>query len=102
MIINFYNNDKLNTTIIVDNKAHTFTFQNYTDVNLDRAFGCKEQATWEDYNNFLLERCFPPTRQDLKYCLNTIGLEEYDPIEILKKTKGTLTDDKRWVEIIDD
>ena len=31
--------------------------------------------------------------------LETIGVEEYDPVEIIKKTEGRMAEDEQWIRI---
>lgn len=45
----------------------------------------------------LEERCFPRTRYDIKDILRTINVASYDPEEIIKVTKGRVTDDREWI-----
>lgn len=41
--------------------------------------------SWLDFLNFLEERCIPRDRAGLREYLETIGVDEYDPIEIIQK-----------------
>ena len=40
-----------------------------------------------DYNSFLEDRCVPKSRMGIREYLFSIGLDEYSPIEIIKKIK---------------
>jgi len=42
-------------------------------------------------------RCFPRNRSNVKEILNHMGLEEYNVLEIVKKTHGVLADDHTWI-----
>ncbi|MED9969369.1 MAG: hypothetical protein UFA98_05070 [Ruminococcus sp.] len=48
---------------------------------------------------FLEERCIPRTRDGLKYYLDAIGVDEYNPFEIIKKTQGRMAEDHQWIEL---
>lgn len=45
-------------------------------------------------------RCFPRTRDYLKWVLRDLGLDCYEPLAIIKKTSGRMADDDMWLEII--
>ena len=50
----------------------------------------------------LLEtRCWERSRADIKELLNKIGLEEYEPIEIVKRTFGVSYNDSIWFKFGD-
>ena len=55
--------------------------------------------TWDDFQNFLEERCIPRARAGLREYLEALGLDEYDPLEIIKKTSGRMAEDQQWIEI---
>ena len=71
---------------------------NFTDDLLSRAFGINEHPTWQDYEEFLESRCMPRTRYGLREELKCIGVDSYDPVLIIEKTKGRLYDDGQWLE----
>ena len=66
--------------------------QNQTSDLIHRAFGVVENPTWEDFNIFLEDRCFPETRGNKKELLDELGLMEYDPLQIVEKTQGRMAD----------
>lgn len=45
------------------------------------------------------ERCVPCARLGLREYLDVIGVTEYDPLEINRKTKGCMAEDEQWLEI---
>lgn len=87
------------TTIDVNFLEQKIRIQNRTNDILHRAFGVNEQPTWEDFEIFLRDRCFPPTRGYLKEELQTLGLDSYDPLQIVEKTKGRTAEDGLWLKI---
>ena len=87
------------TTIDVNFFEQKIRIQNRTNDILHRAFGVNEQPTWEDFEIFLRDRCFPPTRGYLKEELQTLGLDSYDPLQIVEKTKGRTAEDGLWLKI---
>ena len=90
---------KLCTVIDVDFGRQQVKIQNRTKDVLLRAFGVNEQPTWGDFEAFLAERCFPKTRGLLKDELKRLGLDSYDPLQIVEKTKGRTAEDDMWLRI---
>lgn len=101
MIIKLHSPRGVGTIIYVDYKNQTVKIENKTDEILDTAFGVKQTPTWEDYEHFLEERCFPRSRDKLKLVLQDVGVQCYDPLQIIRKTQGRMHDDHLWLEIID-
>ena len=95
----FYNMDKLCTVFYADFTDETVKAENYTDELIKTAFGSNTAPTWEDFDAFLRERCISRERDGLMEYLESIGLYEYDPFEIVKKTQGRMAEDKQWLEI---
>jgi len=87
------------TEIDVDFLNQKICIQNYTDDILHRAFGILEKPTWEDFEDFLQYRCFSRTRGNEKEILKSLQLQAYDPLQIVEKTRGKITDDNMWLKI---
>lgn len=85
------------TVIDVDFIHRRIRIQNRTANVLHRAFGVVEQPTWEDFEEFISGRCFPPTRGRLKETLANLGLDSYDPLQIIEKTGGRTAEDNMWI-----
>lgn len=89
MVISYYNGkDELCSKIFANRDNKTVSVENYTDFIMDTAFGVVKNPTWEDFEEFLEDRCFPRNRQNVKLELKQLGLTGYDPLEICKKTDG--------------
>lgn len=97
--LNYYNNNDLCTVIIADYTDETVRFENFTDDPIHTAFGVKSNVTWQNYKDFLRDRCIPKTRMGLKHYLALIKVDEYDPLEIIKKTKGRMAEDCQWLDV---
>ena len=97
--LSYYDGDALCTTIIVDKTEHALCVENYTDHVIKTAFGNNLVPTWEDLQHFLEERCIPRARAGLREYLEAIGVEEYDPIAIIKRTEGRMAEDDQWIRI---
>lgn len=97
--LQFYHGDSLCTTILADETAEKVLIENHTSDPLYTAFGVNDNPCWQDYQNFLEERCIPKSRAGLKEYLNAIGVDEYNPVEIIRKTKGKMAEDQSWLEV---
>lgn len=73
---------------------------NYTDDKFIRPFGSIKKPTIEDLEWFLEDRCFPRTRANCKELLESMGLDNYDPIEIIKRTGGNCNEDDFFIKFI--
>lgn len=99
LLIEFYNDNILCTKICADYTEQNLSVENYTDNLVKTAFGKNEIPTWHDFENFLEERCIPRSRSGLREYLETIGVEEYNPLEIIKKTQGRMAEDDQWIRL---
>lgn len=95
--LEFYDGEILCTKIIADFTDETLSVENTTDNIVKTAFGKNEVPTWEDFQSFLEERCVPRSRSGIREYLETIGVEEYNPVEIIKKTSGRMAEDNQWI-----
>lgn len=100
MRMDYMNHDDLCTTIDIDFKHEKIYIQNYTDQIPLRAFGVVTEPTWEDFEYFLEDRCFPRTRDHAKDILREMGLPFYDPLLIIEKTQGYMEGDHQWIMIL--
>ena len=99
MMIEFYDKEMLCTKIIADFTDKTLSVQNLTEHIVKTAFGRNEAPTWEDLLNFFEERCVPRNRSGIREYLEAIGVEEYNPLEIIKKTNGRMAEDDQWIKL---
>ena len=97
--LQFYHGDSLCTTILADETAEKVLIENHTSDPLYTAFGVNNNPDWQDYRSFLEERCIPKSRAGLQEYLNAIGVDEYHPLEIIRKTKGRMAEDQSWLEV---
>lgn len=98
-IFRYYNRSTLCTMICADFTEQTLRVLNCTDYLVKTAFGKQEFPSWTEFMSFLEERCIPRTRAGLREYLECLGLDEYDPIEIIKKTSGRMLEDEQWMEM---
>lgn len=99
VLLSYYDAQTLCTKIAADYQEKTICVENYVSNVLKTAFGNNHEPAWEDYHFFLEERCIPRSRAGLRYYLDAIGVEEYEPLEIIKKTAGRMKEDQQWIEV---
>lgn len=97
--LRYYDKDALCTVIYADFTDRTLQAENYTDELVKTAFGKKELPTWDDLLTFLAERCIPAGRAGLRDYLTDIGIDEYVPIDIIRKTEGRMAEDHQWLKV---
>ena len=98
-LITFYNEDKPCTRICADFTSKTVSIENFTDHLVKRAFGVNLKPTWDDFMDFWEDRCIPRQRGGLREYLDVLGIDEYDPFQIVQKTKGRMAEDQQWLDI---
>ncbi len=95
----FYDGEILCTKIVADFTDETLSVENTTEHIVKTAFGKNEAPTWKDFQSFLEERCVPKSRSGIREYLETIGVEIYEPLEIIKKTNGRMAEDNQWIKL---
>lgn len=95
--IDYMYKQRVCTIIFVDFWNHKIKITNKTPDILHRAFGINENPTWEDFQIFLTDRCFPKSRGDKKSVLESLQLDSYDPMQIVERTKGKTYEDRQWM-----
>lgn len=99
MRMDFMCEDECCTMILVDFKRKKIEVINTTDNILHRAFGIKTKPTWEDFEEFIEERCFPRSRGHMRTILKDLDLDFYEPFTIVEKTRGYMKEDLQWLKI---
>lgn len=94
--------NRISTVIDVDMLKQKVFFRNYTSNLLLRAFGNKESVAYQEYEDFLESRCFPRSRDKIKVELGALDLTSYDPLSIIRKTKGRMAEDDCYIEFEDE
>lgn len=95
----FFNGSELCTTILADETEHVLQIKNHTDHIIKTAFGNNLSPTWDDFQHFLEARCIPRARAGLREYLEAIGVEAYDPMQIIQKTQGRMAEDDQWIKL---
>lgn len=99
ILLSFYNGDTLCTRICADYTDRTVAAENYTADIVKTAFGRNCNPSWGDFENFLEERCVPRQRSGIREYLDALGLDMYDPIQIIAKTEGRMAEDDQWIKM---
>lgn len=99
LLLSYYDGDTLCSQIAADDTNQTLCVKDFVTDCLKTAFGNNQLPTWEDYLNFLEDRCIPRTRAGLREYLEALGLDEYDPLKIIQKTSGRMAEDDQWIHL---
>ena len=97
--LSYYNDNALCSVIVADYSEKNIVVENYSSDAVNLPFGKNITPTWLDYENFVGERCISPDRFGLREYLESLGLYEYDPIEIIKITEGRMAEDKFYLQV---
>ena len=98
-VLYFYNKNKLCTKICADYTSKMLAVENMTEDVLLTAFGVEKSPSWAQYEAFLCDRCIPKERDGIKLYLRQLGIDKYDPLDIIRKTKGKMAEDDFWINI---
>lgn len=85
------------TVIYVNFEKGEIVIQNRTEDILNRAFGANTAPTWQDFEQFLVSRCFPENRGYAKQILQNLGIGSYDPLAIAEATSGKTAEDNMYL-----
>ncbi len=97
--ISFLDREILCTVIYADFTDNTIKIENHTENVLKTAFGNNFNPLWTDFEDFLRERCISKDRSGIREYLEAIGMDEYNPFEIIKRTEGRMAEDNQWVRV---
>ena len=99
LLFSCYSGDTLCARIAADETGETLHVENLATDYLKLPFGNNPNPSWADYQHFLENRCIPKTRAGLQEYLETIGLDSYEPLEIIRKTQGRMAEDDLWLTV---
>ncbi len=99
VLLQFYDSTRLCTKICADYTDQTISVEDHTDNIVKMAFGNNHAPTWADFERFLEERCIPKARSGIRTYLESIGVVEYDPLQIIQKTEGRMAEDQQWIQL---
>lgn len=87
------------TVIDVDERERRVRIHNYTNDIAFQAFGRIKEPDFVQYEEFLESRCFPRSRDKMKFVLREMDLPFYDALMIVEKTQGRMAEDNFWIKI---
>ena len=99
LLLSCYSGDALCARIAADETEKTVCVENLATDYLKLPFGNNQNPSWADYRHFLEDRCIPKTRAGLQEYLEAIGLDSYEPLEIIRKTQGRMAGDDLWLTV---
>ncbi|MCD8300060.1 MAG: hypothetical protein LUC41_02625 [Clostridiales bacterium] len=92
----YWKNEKTSDVVIsADRKSVSYTIYNHEVAKAPFGF---EDPTVEQMYHFLEERCMPRRPGQLQEYLDYLGLDEYNPWEIVKITHGVMWEDFLWLK----
>lgn len=100
--LEYYSGKNLCTEICADYTDKVISHKDHTESFLLKAFGNNNNPDWNDYLDFLQERCIPKNRAGLPYYLDAVGAAEYEPLKIIARTQGKMAEDNfrlRWEKL---
>ena len=89
--------DTVTAEVEVDEKAKTVRYSPYTTNVYALPFGVNQSPTIADVSRFFASRCFPKERRNCRQLLQDLGLAEYKPWDIVRKTHGRQLEDYCWI-----
>jgi len=90
--------NQVTADVEVDFSAKKVVYQPHTDDIYALPFGVNKKPNVADVSRFFESRCFPQERANCKLLLRDLGLDEYIPLEIVKKTHGRQLEDYCWIK----
>ena len=99
LLLSCYSGDTLCARIAADETGETLHVENLATDYLKLPFGNNPNPSWADYRHFLENRCIPKTRAGLQEYLEAIGVDSYEPLEIIRKTQGRMAEDDLWLTV---
>ena len=99
LLLSCYSGDTLCARIAADETEKTVRIENLAADCLKLPFGNNKNPIWKDYQHFLEDRCIPKTRAGLQEYLEAIGVDRYEPLEIIRKTQGRMAGDDLWLTV---
>jgi len=94
----FWENEKTADVTISENNAHIIR---YTTNPVKQIFA-KEDISLYELGEILRYRCWDENRENIEKYLYKLGLTEYNPYKICRKTHGVMFQDKIWLKYKDE
>lgn len=80
------------STIVADMTEHSLRVHDEDVELIKTAFGENRLPSWDGLEHFLEELCVPRERSGIREYLGAIGVLEYEPLEIIRKTRDCMAE----------
>lgn len=95
----FYMNEKTADVTVSSNQVEYQVYVDLDDPRMQtRVPFCFMNITMDNLYEFLESRCMPRDRTSLKQYIEDLGLDEYNPYEIVRLTHGVMWEDNMWLK----
>ena len=94
-----FDGDDLCSVICADFTDETVKHEDHIKNCMKTPFGNNKNPDFSDFENFLKERCIPESRAGIREYLDVLNIDSYEPLEIIKKTKGVMAEDQIHLEL---
>lgn len=101
-IFNWYCGDELTAVIEADYTNHTVKVTNYKNDSYYLPFSPDVKPTWEQWQFVLKSHCPSEHNAFIDDILESLGLDHFDVLEIIKKTHGKMVNDPCTIELVED
>lgn len=95
----YMNRDELMSEILVNLTDQKILVINHSSDIIHLAFGVNLLPNWDDFMDFLRERCFPEGRDRIREVLNYYGLDSFDAFALIEETGGVMAEDHQWLKV---
>ncbi len=99
-VFNWYCKGELTAKIVADYEAHSVEVTNFKNDSYYLPFPPEIKPTWEQWQAVLKSHCPSEHNAFIDQFLGSIGLEHFDVLEIIKKTKGKMGHTNCTVELV--
>lgn len=96
LVFDYMNKNVVCSHVEVNLRTREVYCEDFTNVVHHLVFA-KRPHTVENLNFFFETRCFPRGREDEKDILEFLGLRQYNPLDIVRKTHGVMYKDYNWI-----
>lgn len=93
--------DRVITHVKANRRTGVVEVENFTD-DLQETFFVKRPHTLSEISKLFEDRCFERTNAGVETLLGLLGLEEYNPYDIVRRTRGRTVMDFYWIRFSDD
>ena len=92
--IEAYWEDELTATVQINDNA--VSVKKYTNLPAKQFFYAYDKMDLVKFSELMESRCWDRNRVDIMQLLRKLGMEEYDPVEIVRRTHGVSYNDSIW------